>query len=134
MFGSGVHGGGSFVVGQDGTHQVGGGVGVPAEQGVDLRVADRGAVLVIGFPGKALVDEGVIGVSAAGQRHVGHRARGVLTQYGDGGVRGDALSGVHGGRIAQGHVLGDTVGKPFAPSRFGLVSIATTCRRLPLHT
>jgi hypothetical protein len=111
-------------------------------QGVDLGVGDRGAVLVVGLVG-ALVDESVVGVSAAVQGDVGHGARRVVTQHSEGGVGGDALGSVHSGRVAQGHVCCEVVAveddagaipEAFGPSRFRSASTATTCQRLPLRT
>jgi hypothetical protein len=95
-----VHRLGSVVVGEDLTEVVGRGVNVAAAQVVDLRLGGRRGVF-LGFTGDVLVDEGFIGVSAAGHGDVGHGAGGVLAQDRVGGVGGDALGGVHGGGMIK---------------------------------
>jgi len=62
-------------------------------------------VLMLAFPGQALVQMRGVGVAAAGQRHVQQGAGGGVAEHGVGGVGGDALGGVHGDGVAVGDVL-----------------------------
>jgi hypothetical protein len=98
---------------------------------------------VVGFASDGLVDERLIGVSAAGQGDVGHCAGSTFAEDCVAVVGGDALGGVHGRGVAQGDVLAQvvTVENDAGPSprrsaarRLRSGSTAATRQRLPLRT
>ena len=95
------------VVGDDAARQVGR-FAVGAAPG-DVHTGVGVGVFVVAFPCQASIQVGGVGVAAAGQGDVSHRAGTVCAKNRVGALGGDTLGGVHSNRIPVGDVLVEVV-------------------------